>query len=113
MISKQKFLFPHFRKRRNFPFQLRSITIPILNLWQCENAYRGIFHITDQYICTYYRNREKCCDDGDSGGPLVVNDRLVGVYSFCGREPQVPDVFMNLMHLPYKDWILSYVSHVL
>ena len=113
MIPKQKFLFSHFRKRRNFPHQLRSITIPIISLSQCESAYRGIFHVTDQQICTYYTNREKCCDDGDSGGPLVVNGRLVGVYSFSGIKPQAPDVFMNIMHPSYTDWILSYVPHAL
>ena len=113
MISKQKFLFPHFRQRRSFPHQLRSTTVPILTLWQCENAYHGLFPITDQYICIYYTNREKSCDDGDSGGPLVVNDRLVGVYSFHGSQPQAPDVFMNLMHPSYKEWILSYVPGAL
>ena len=94
-----------------FPHQLRSITVPIINLADCQRPYQHHFEITDKDICTHYRNRDKCCGPGDSGGPLVVNNRLVGILAWTNHseDPEYPDVFMNLLHPEYREWIHSYV----
>ena len=103
-----------FRNKPYFPEELRSILIPILSQQQCENAYHNHAVITNKEICTYDRGGRKCCGFGDSGGPLVVNGRLAGVMSWTGFFPNRPnpDVFMNLSHPEYRNWIISTIHNI-
>ena len=57
-------------------------------------------------------NEEKSCSYGDSGAPLVVHSRLVGVFVWSGEHAGLtnPDVFINLDHLEYRSWIMSYIA---
>ena len=88
---------------------LRSITVPIISREQCRLVYQHHLEITDRDICTYDSNKKKFCGPGDSGAPLVVEGHLVGVYAWSAgfNGPVGPDVFMNLAHPIYMNWIIS------
>ena len=109
ILSKLKIL-THFRPRRTFPHQLRSITVPIINNDDCENAYHNQYPITIENICTFDSSGLRRCNEGDSGAPLVVSGRLVGCMTWNANSVDpYPDVFVNLLHLDYRNWILSHV----
>ena len=95
-----------------FPHLFRSIAVPIIDNADCQRPYQHNFEITDKDICTLYKNRSKCCGPDDSGGPLVVNNTLVGILAWKNNSEdpnKYPDVFMNLLHPEYREWIHSYV----
>ena len=87
---------------------LRSITVPIISLRECQLHYRNVTRITNKEICTLDRWGGKFSSIGDSGGPLIVDGRLVGIFSWSGENHrrENPDVFVNLSHSLYRKWIL-------
>ena len=72
--------------------------------------YDRVFNITDKDFCTFSPSG-RCCSFGDSGAPFVVGRRLVGVHSWGSSERNRlnPDVFMNLAHPEYINWIMSII----
>ena len=95
------------------PCELRSITVPIISLSECQNIYRQTAEITNKYFCTQDIHGLQGGSYGDSGGPLVVNDQLAGVYSWSKNHatPEYPDVYVNLDHPLYRNWILANLHH--
>ena len=90
----------------------RSITVPIISLQECQHYYLNIRQITNHVICTLDRSGEKFGTHSDSGGPLVIDDKLIGVYSWRGNNfpGENPDVFMNLLHPFYKNWVIAHAQ---
>ena len=103
--------FSDFSCKKEYPAELRSITVPIISLEECRYRYHNISPITNIYVCTYFQNRQKCVNDGDSGAPLVVNRKLVGVLAWGDDtgNPLAPDVFMSTLHPKYREWIESHM----
>ncbi|XP_033230877.1 trypsin beta-like [Belonocnema kinseyi] len=103
-----------FRDLHRYPKCLRSITVRIISLAECRTRYPHDLDITDKTICTFNGALEakKHCSDGDSGGPLVLNDKLIGVMAWNREDAHAnaPDVFMNLAHPAYRNWIISHMS---
>ena len=97
-----------------FPCELRSIIVPIISQEECAIAYYNIFEISNRDICTFDGHRQKGGAFGDSGGPLAVDRQLVGVMSWSKSMtlPIYPDVFVNLAHPLYRNWILANMHHV-
>lgn len=83
--------------------------MPILNEESCREKIGHKHAIIEKYVCTYYRNREKCIGEGDSGGPLALNGQLVGIvaWSKSYAKPNSPDLFTNLLHPEFRNWIIS------
>ena len=65
--------------------------------------------MTERNICTRDKVNGRCCSNGDSGGPLVINGRLAGVMSW-NDEIGDPDVFVSLVFLGNRNWILANIS---
>ncbi|XP_033227449.1 phenoloxidase-activating factor 2-like [Belonocnema kinseyi] len=84
--------------RMEYPFILRSITVPVISMKLCRTFYRYA-NLTNRNMCTLDGNREKNCAGGDSGGSLVVNGQLLGVLSWAEEtsDQGYPDVFINLI----------------
>ena len=106
--------FSNFRDREIYSEELRSIEVPIISIAECQRAYHNVAGLTSKDICTYYEGRQKCCHDGDSGSPLVVRGHLVGVMSWSGEDhnPHYPDVFVNLVDIENRNWVLSNLEHI-
>ena len=94
------------------PIEVHSINVNVISLEECQRYYNNVRQITNKEICTLDRRGEKFGSNGDSGGPLVVAGKLVGVYSWSGNNPrhENPDVFMNLLHPFYKQWIIANIQ---
>ena len=93
------------------PNELRSIRVATITLERCRFAYEYQTEITDIYICTL--DVKKYCGKGDSGAPLVFNKKLAGVFIFSGGQGGAnnPDVYVNLSHPTYRNWIMSILSY--
>ena len=96
-----------------FPKHVRSTTVHTISVEYCAHIYRFHHPVTERDICTYDPRGDKCCGEGDSGGPLVVHGHLVGIFSWSSGlgGPVFPDVFVNLLHPVYSNWIHSHVPH--
>lgn len=107
----KNYCFSSFRDTHLYPKCLRSITVRIISLAECQSHYLHDPDITDKTICTFNGAFEatKHCSDGDSGGPLVLNGKLIGVMAWNREDinANAPDVFMNLAHPEYRNWIIS------
>ena len=88
-----------------------SIKVPISGQARCRRAYQHHTEITDKEICTWDRRGEKRCELGDSGGPLTIAGKLAGVLAFIGDNIYIPDVFINVAHPEYSEWILSHLPN--
>ena len=91
-----------------FPNKLRSMIVPTISREECIHHYRGRFEISDKNICTLDKSGRKSCSFGDSGAPLVAKSKLIGVHSSAGNNLSYinPDIYMNLSHPAYKNWII-------
>ena len=81
----------------------------------CENYYVSIgLEITNKNICTLDESGLKYCGAGDSGDPLVVEGELAGIFtvSLYNGGPDIPDVYMNLSHPEYRNWILANMQNI-
>ena len=81
--------------------------MPTISQERCRHAYEHQTDITDIYICTL--DEDKYCAKGDSGAPLVFERLLAGVFVWSGGRGGAnnPDVYVNLSHHIYREWILS------
>ncbi|XP_033230876.1 trypsin delta-like [Belonocnema kinseyi] len=108
----------YFKGGMVFPKVLRSITVPTISEEQCwrdvaQHCQEDEHEITNKVICAFDRIEGKRCSYGDSGGPLVVNGQLAGIMAWGLENEAGPDVFMNLSHPAYRNWILSNMEHSL
>ena len=103
-------LLSYFRGNLKYSTLLRSINVKILDQGKCQRTYRLHTNITDKEICTWDRRGQKRCGLGDSGGPLAITRKLAGVMAFMGNL-NAPDVFINVAHPEYREWILSHLSN--
>ena len=106
-------ILPDFRNGWLIPNRdLRRIQVPIISQQECANIYVGHFHITDKHLCTLDRSLQKYCSRGDAGAPLVVHSQLAGVLIFLGEAlgRGHPDIFINLDHPMYSNWIMSNIA---
>ena len=88
-----------------------SVKVPISGQARCRKAYEHHTEITDKEICTWDRRGEKHCELGDSGGPLTIAGKLAGVLAFIGDNKYIPDVFINVAHPAYREWILPHLTN--
>lgn len=82
---------------------LQVVTVPIVDLDRCTQAYVDINPVTDGMLCSGARDLGPC--NGDSGGPLLVNGTLHGIVSWaegCAQE-DFPSVNARVAH--YRNWI--------
>ncbi|XP_033225813.1 trypsin-like [Belonocnema kinseyi] len=95
--------------------ELRSIEVPLISKAECRKAYpRPRGWITNKEICTLDKSGNKGSGLGDSGDPLVVNGQLLGVMAWSRglADGKSPDVYINLSHPLYRNWILAYLRHL-
>ncbi len=89
----------------NLPRVLRKVSVPIVSIKSCRDAYRSLGQIPDGQICAGIEKGGKDSCQGDSGGPFVVNGKLVGIVSWgkgCAT-PHYPGVYTEVSH--YREWI--------
>ena len=107
-------IFDFSSKKMEYAKQLRSISLPIISLESCKHYYiPKAFDISNKNICTLDEFGLKYCGAGDSGDPLVVEGELAGIFTVSEGDggPHIPDVYMNLSHPEYRNWILSTVNY--
>ena len=104
-------LFLHCRTGPVYPNELRSTIVPTISVAECINYYRGRCEVSDKNICTLDRSGRRSCSFGDSGSPLVADRKLIGVHSSAGSDLSRvnPDIYVNLSHPAYKNWIISHL----
>lgn len=85
---------------------LLFLDLVTLGQLDCQSRISGEFseRITNNTLCAYSNEIGRGMCYGDSGGPLVVENRLIGLVSWCvsyaiGR----PDVFTRISS--YVEWI--------
>ncbi|KAK9308841.1 hypothetical protein QLX08_001265 [Tetragonisca angustula] len=87
------------------PRVLRKVSVPIVSMESCRQAYNNLGRIPDGEICAGFTKGGKDSCQGDSGGPLVVDGKLVGIVSWgkgCGT-PHYPGVYTDVAY--YRKWI--------
>lgn len=86
--------------------QLQSVTLPIANRENCNQAYAG--QITDRMTCAGSEAGKGTCP-GDRGGPVTCGGKLVGIISQTNGCQQLglPDVFTNIANPAIQSWIQS------
>ncbi|XP_033229477.1 trypsin-2-like [Belonocnema kinseyi] len=97
-------------RRKEFPNELRSINVPIINEEDCQRLYNDFATITNENICTLDEDGKQSSCFGDSGAPLVVSGYLIGVMSWKKEGKLNPDVFVNVAHPNVRPWILSFLA---
>jgi len=86
---------------------LRDALVPVLDFYQCDQAYGG--SLSQGMVCAGYYDSVRDSCQGDSGGPLRFEDTLIGIVSFgegCNRQGY-PGVYTKVSS--YKSWIAQYV----
>ena len=93
---------------------LLSIVVPIIDEHECREASRNFTEISNEVICTFDRSGNRCSGYGDSGNPLMVADKLLGVMAWSPGFPdgKRPDIFTNVAHPTYRNWILTYARQL-
>lgn len=93
---------------KEYPDQLKKVTLPIISKSVCKKAYKKLVGtIPEGQICAGYMgvgDRSSCT--GDSGGPLTIGGKLAGIVSWSHEDcanPKYPAVYTEIAY--YRDWI--------